>query len=348
MMALLRLKYVHSWHDKKTGGIRYTFRYKGRQWPLPGLPGSKEFGAVYDALYQEHIAKLKPTIAYAPATLGGVIEKYLASDSKLGFLRKSPNTQRVYRRILDRLKEVAGRGIIADLREDHVRQIRQKFLPSTSQADMAVIVLRILWVFAKEELAMQLGANPAGEIRRLHDDAKAYEPWPAEVIAKFEDHVRGNPVARMAQLLLLYTGQRVGDVAAMKWSQYDGKGIGVRQQKTRTLLWIPCHAVLKAALDAAPRHSEFIVGNTGDGLSNVVRRAPRRIGAEQYTTHGLRKNAAIALAEAGCTPAQIAAITGHRSWKMIQHYIAAADQRRLATQAIRRLEVAQSRTKRGR
>jgi len=135
-MAILRLRYVHSWHDKKTGRIRYTFRYKGRQWPLPGLPGSKEFGAVYDALYQEHIAKREPTsIAYAPATLGGVIEKYLASDSKLGFLRRSPNTQRVYRRILDRLKEVAGRGIIADLREDHVRQIRQKFLPSTSQAD---------------------------------------------------------------------------------------------------------------------------------------------------------------------------------------------------------------------
>jgi len=89
----------------------------------------------------------------------------------------------------------------------------------------------------------------------------------------------------------------------MKWSQYDGKGIGVRQQKTSALLWIPCHARLKTALDAAPRDSEFIVGKsfTGDGLSNVVKRALRRIGAEQYTTHGLRKNAAIGLAEAGCT-----------------------------------------------
>jgi integrase len=302
-----------------------------------------------NALYQEHIAKQERTIACAPATLGGVIERYLASDSKLGFVKRSLNTQRVYRRILDRIKEVAGRGIIAHLREDHVRQIRQKFLPSTSQADMAVIVLRILWVFAKEVLAMQLGANPAGDIRRLHDGAKAYEPWPADVIAKFEDHVRNNAIARMTQLLLLYTGQRVGDVAAMKWSQYDGRGIGVRQQKTRTLLWIPCHAVLKAALDAAPRNSEFIVGKsfTGDGLSNVIRRALRRIGSEQFTTHGLRKNSAIALAEAGCTPQQIAAITGHRSWKMIQHYTAAADQRKLAEQAIRRLEVAQSRTNRG-
>jgi hypothetical protein len=62
----------------------------------------------------------------------------------------------------------------------------------------------------------------------------------------------------------------------------------------------------------------------------------------------VRKNAAIALDEAECTPQQIAAVTGHRSWKMIQHYTAGANQRRLAEQAIKRLEVAQSRTKRGR
>jgi integrase len=347
MMAILRLKYVHAWHDKKTGRTRYYFRHRGRQWALPGVPGSSEFGSVYDGLYQQHVAKLKLAIAFAPATLGSVIEKYLASEE---YQSKSRNTQRIYRRVLDRLKEIAGRGLIADLREHHVRQIRQRFLPATALADLSVIVLRILWMLAKEELAMRLEVNPASDIRRLHKNPRAYEPWPDEVIAKFQYHVRANTTARLALLLLLFTGQRVGDVAAMKWGQYDGKGIGVRQQKTSALLWIPCYGVLKAGLDTAPRPSEFIVGKgfTGDGLSNVVRRALRRIGAEQYTTHGLRKNAAIALAEAGCTPQQIAAVTGHRSWKMIQHYIAAADQKRLATQAIRRLEVAQSRTKRGR
>jgi hypothetical protein len=106
-MAILRLKYVHTWHDKKSCRPRYFFRYRGRRWPLPGLPGSKEFGAAYDALYQQHITKREPTIAYAPATLGGVIERYLASSE---YLSKRPNTQRIYRRILDRLKEVAGAG----------------------------------------------------------------------------------------------------------------------------------------------------------------------------------------------------------------------------------------------
>jgi integrase len=345
-MATLRLRYVHSFVDR-TGHVRYYFRYRGKRYPLPGAPGSSAFSAAYDALYQEHIVKLELAVAHAPATLGGVIEKYLISKD---YRSKAPNTQHIYRRMLDRLKDIAGRGLIVDLREHHIRQIRQKFLPSTSQADLAVILLRVLWMFAKEELAMQLGANPAADIRRLHKNPKAYEPWPTAVIAEFEEYVRANAIARLAFLLLLHTGQRVGDVATMKWSQYDGRGIGVRQQKTSTLLWLPCHTILKAALDAAPRDSDFIVGKryTSDGLSSVVRRALRRIGAEQFTTHGLRKNAAIALDEAGCTPQQIAAVTGHQSWKMIQHYTAGANQRLLAEQAIQKLEVANTRTDKAR
>src|SRR6516162_9319102 len=131
MMAVLRVKYVHAWHDKKTGRTRYYFRYRERQWALPGVPGSSEFGSVYDGLYQQHVAKLKPVIAYAPATLGAVIERYLASEE---YQSKSRNTQRIYRRVLDRLKEIAGRALITDLREHHVRVIRQKFLPATALA----------------------------------------------------------------------------------------------------------------------------------------------------------------------------------------------------------------------
>jgi integrase len=149
--------------------------------------------------------------------------------------------------------------------------------------------------------------------------------------------------------LLLYTGQRVGDVAAMKWSQYDGTGISVRQEKTHAPLWIPAHSTLKAALDSAHRHSEFITGAhyTAGSLSRVIKRELQKLGAAQYTAHGLRKNAAIALAEAGCTPHEVAAITGHRSLRMVQHYTAGAEQKKLAQRAISRLEVARTRTKVG-
>ena len=52
--------------------------------------------------------------------------------------------------------------------------------------------------------------------------------------------------------------------------------------------------------------------------------------------HGLRKAAARRLAEAGCSANEIAAITGHKTLAEVERYTRAADQVRLAQQAIRR------------
>lgn len=341
-MATLRLRYVHSFVDK-TGRVRFYFRHKGRRWPLSGQPGSTEFAARYDELSRNCIKpkRVDGNLAFGPNTLGSVIEKWLASDN---FTSKAHHTRRQYRRILDRLKEIGGRGLIGDLREDHVREIRSKFLPATFTADEVVMLLSMLWLFAKEELAMRLGPNPTTDVRKLHKQAWQHEPWPATVLAKFEAEARPQPNAALALLLLLYTGQRAGDVAAMTWKRYDGKGIDVRQEKTDELLWIPCHSKLKAALDSAERKSEFILTTqlgsrySAGSFCNMIAEATAEIGAGQYTAHGLRKNAAIALAEADCTVHQIMAITGHKTWKQAMHYTQRAAQKQLAQQAIDKLE----------
>jgi hypothetical protein len=48
----------------------------------------------------------------------------------------------------------------------------------------------------------------------------------------------------------------------------------------------------------------------------------------------LRKAASVRLAEAGCTPHEIAAITGHASLKEIVRYTQTADRKRLAAAAM--------------
>lgn len=53
--------------------------------------------------------------------------------------------------------------------------------------------------------------------------------------------------------------------------------------------------------------------------------------------HGLRKNATQALFEAGCTPQQVQAITGHETLEMVARYGEGASQKRLAKQAMGRL-----------
>jgi integrase len=334
MMAMLRLRYVHSFVDK-TGRVRYYFRFSGKRWPLPGEPGTAEFTATYDALRQQYrqLRRSGSNVAFAPTTLGYVIERYTASDR---FTKRAQSTQRIYRPLLDWIRKIGGLGLIADLRERHVRQIRKQFV-TPSAADNVVMLIKMLWAFAKDELDMELGANPAAEVKNLHRQSWSHEPWPQAVIDKFMARKRRN--AREALVLLLHTGQRVSDVAAMRWDQYDGRFIRLRQIKTGRPLEIPCTTPLKQMLDGMERKSAFILTTPrGDGYrANSLGKMVR---AGEYTAHGLRANAAVILAEAECTMHQIAAITGHASMHEVLRYTRAAEQKKMALQAVDQAEAA--------
>jgi integrase len=345
-MVTVRLRYVHGFVDR-TGRARFYFRHRGKRWPLPGQPGTAEFVARYDQLLRECLTKGQArNVAFGPGTVGLVIEKHLGSCD---YTSKAAGTQRHYRVTLDQLKEICGRALIADLQERHVRQIRQRFT-ATSKADLATMLLRMLWVFAKEVLAMDLGPNPAGEIRKLHHQGWKHEPWPESVIEKFAAEARPKPNAQLALMLLLYTGQRASDVARMRWDQLDGRGIRVRQVKTGTLLWVPRHSRLKNALENTERKSEFILttrygsGYSAHGLCEMIRVATADIGSPECSAHGLRCNAATALAEAGCSVPEIMSITGHKTFKEAQRYAGHAQQKKLGQQAIAKWEVANSGT----
>ena len=54
--------------------------------------------------------------------------------------------------------------------------------------------------------------------------------------------------------------------------------------------------------------------------------------------HGLRKTAAVILAEAGCTTEQIKAVTGHRTDSMAAYYARQANQKILAKAAMEKVE----------
>jgi integrase len=213
------------------------------------------------------------------------------------------------------------------------------------------MLLRMLWVFAKEVLAMDLGPNPAAEICKLHRHGWSHEPWPDWVIEKFGAEAQPKPNAQLALMLLLCTGQRASDAVRMRWDQYDGTHIFVRQLKTGTPLRIKCLSKLKNILDRTERRSEFILttrygkGYSAHGLCQMIRVATIEIGAPECSAHDLRCNAAIALAEAECSAPEIMAITGHKTFKEVQRYIGHRDQKKLSDQAVAKWEVANSRTR---
>lgn len=64
--------------------------------------------------------------------------------------------------------------------------------------------------------------------------------------------------------------------------------------------------------------------------------------------HGLRKAAARRLTEAGYTPSEIQAITGHNTLSEVEHYIREANQKLLAESAWKKLgSMSPERSKKG-
>ena len=80
-----------------------------------------------------------------------------------------------------------------------------------------------------------------------------------------------------------------------------------------------------------PRHrAAWCPAHFTDHVHGQVRKA---IDATDYVIHGWRYNAAVALAEAGCSDAEIMAVTGHKTLAMVAKYRAQANQRKLSKQA---------------
>jgi integrase len=341
-MTKVRLKYLHCFKDRH-GKARCFFRYRDQRWPLP-LPGSEGFATAYDGLLA-HI-KANPfrgrdNVEFMPGSLWWAIEKFLASPL---YNERAETTKRNYRRVLDQLRDKYGTGLLRDLQPKHVRQIRRDIAAtSTTAADIAMSLISALWEFAVEQLGLdELGADPTHGVKRVHRVTHEHEPWPPELIERFLGEAR--PSLRSAIKLALYTGQRRSDLVKMKWSQFDGEYIEVRQQKTGAPLSIPCHKALRAELETMPRTAETIlVGEKGAPISSitlaaVVRAKLRQMGVDGYSIHGLRKNAAVALDNAGCSTQEIAAITGHRTLRMVAHYSKRRDQRLHARSAMDKWE----------
>jgi integrase len=153
------------------------------------------------------------------------------------------------------------------------------------------------------------------------------------------------PHHRRALLFAAYTGQRRGDLIAARWSDITGGVWRLVQEKTGARLALPLHPDLQAEIATWPRSAVTVLTDR-DGrpwraqtLNMGLMRALGRIGLRGLNIHGLRKLAAVRLADAGASVHEIAAITGHASLSQVALYTKQADQERLARAAIHRLAV---------
>ncbi len=326
--------------ETATGPKAYYYAWRGGP-RLPDKPGTPEFIAAFNAAVATRVEL--PT-----GTVFGLIAAFKISSE---FTSLAPRTQRDYLRQLKHIEINFGGMKIAALEDRRVRGVfkewRDKLAQkSLRQADYAWTVLQRVFSVAKDR--GQIGTNPCERGGRLYEADRNDKLWTDDHVQRFKDRAPAHLYP--ALMLALWTGQRQGDLLALRWSSYDGSFIRLRQSKGGRRVRIPVGAPLKAVLDALPRTADMILTTIdrdawepkGGGFRASWGKGCANAGIDDVTFHDFRGSAVTRLALAGATVPEIATITGHslRDVEAIldAHYLGRDN--RLAESGMRKLEKA--------
>lgn len=322
--------------------VKYV-RVKGREYAYFNTGAKKDGKPIYARLphpstvgfYDSHAALVAARTKRAqPAyTVSKLADDYEASQE---FAKKAKNTRYVYRLTLDKIKLHFGDYPVNDLEREDVALVLERKIKGVGSQNLFVAVLGTLYRWGRR--AGKTDLEPTKDIGK--QDTGEHMAWPEQLV---EEGLRSeHDRVRLAVHLLYFTGQRIGDVMKMRWSDIRGDLIHVTQQKTGKFLKIQLMTELREELARTPKRGiTIITGKDGKPIgSQVVRIELKKFGEDHgYTVvpHGLRKNAVISLLEAGCTVAETAAITG-QTYDIVEDYARQVDQSRLGSAAILKLE----------
>ncbi len=330
--ARILIPYIHSYADRH-GKERYYYRRGDRRVALPP-PSAPDFMEKYKAAAEAVAREQAPKLRGDAGTFSRLIAEF---EQSTDYKRLKPSTAANYSRIFDKFSREHGHRRVDQMRRQHVDMIIASMSDRPGAATVFLKRLKRLMVFAicrgwiTSDPTYRMKAYKGGEIHT----------WTEAQISQFEAHWPLGSKQRLAFALHLYTGQRRSDVHRMTWADYDGEGILVTQQKTGAKLDLPVHPELKSILDAAPNSGDtilvteygrsFTVAGYGAWINGAIRAAGL---PAECVAHGLRKAAARRMAEAGCTPHEVAAITGHKTLGEVERYTRAVDQRRMSRAAL--------------
>ena len=239
---------------------------------------------------------------------------------------------------------------IEDIRRADIARLRDEMRDTPAKANNFLRVSKMLFNFAFQQGLID--HNPVSGMKTFQTGH--HEAWSEAEIEYYLDWLglsktRPNVYGlHRAVILALFTGQRISDVLKMKWDDVDLKNnnISVYQQKTKTTVFVPLHRDLAVWLSSWWNNSIFdpelepriVTGMRNYGALAVKWDAFRKdhpLLADK-TLHGLRKTFARRLAESGCSEREIMSLTGHKTTNMVSLYVAQADQKKMASNAMRK------------
>lgn len=338
--GLLREKTRHNktvWYVRVDHGPRIRLRADNAD--------KAAFRVEYEEVYAALLKGQKPGKSHGKGagtstrTLDWLWDQYTGS---VKWSELAPATQKQRLNIMKHVLKGAGDMPIDKLNRKMVSMGRDARAETPAQANNFLKTLRQLFAWAIK--AEYMSENPVDGVDMLDEDTgEGFPAWTEDEIAKFEAHWPLGSRERLAFAVLLYTGLRRGD-AALLGKQHFGKDGVIAIKPAKTLkssgitVHIPVHPEFATAIRALPPKGLFIIeteagkARVKEGFGNWFAEAARKAGVEK-SCHGLRKAAAMRVAEAGATEAQMMALFGWTDPGMAHHYIKAANAKKLAAQA---------------
>ncbi|KIC12895.1 hypothetical protein RA19_00370 [Leisingera sp. ANG-M1] len=291
-----------------------------------------------DALYWEcrsgkHVKQAKP----AKYTWRALIDAWRNDPRIQGKLAEG--TKQKYRRDMERILEKNAGKDVRNTTRQAIRAAHTKLGETPRMADRYLQVVSLLWNYGANKLDWPLGPNPAKGIDHFGKQSE-YEPWPEWMVNKLEE---APETVRTAAFLILNTGQRPNAAITMKFSDFDGDWMSVLDEKSDERIEVFCPAALRQFIADAPRQGAHVLAKNLTqprgyyAVSSAFRNWRGKLGpkAKKYVLHGLRKLAIIRLAEAGCSDAEIQAVT-NQSPEMVAYYRKKASRKALSRAAQQR------------
>ena len=351
-MVRANIKGVFSTYKTLRDGTRRTYWYHRETGErLHGDPGSPEFIAgiaAAEKLIRDRLA----------GTFNNLVRLFTLSTEFETTLAAS--TRAEYRRMLTKAEAEFGDLPIAALDDPRVRREfmdwREKVARNSGEREadnrLSAISAMLTWAIERGHI----NTNHVRGFKRLYHADRSEIIWLPEHVAAF---MRVAPIElQRALILALHSGQRQGDLLRLPWSAYNGSTITLRQGKARPgrspgpPVIVPCTAALRRMLDGMERTSPLILTTrTGqsfkkryfarlwdEAMTKASLQSVTLPGSEQPVElhfHDLRGTTVTLLSETGCTPQQIAPITGHSLktvHRILEHYLACTSG--LAEQAI--------------
>lgn len=317
--------------NPKRGGV-YLYFDTG-QVKADGKPIYKKLPDMADpsfgATYASFVAGRTRRESVAPALmLKDLITLYRRSPK---FMALKPSSRDTYDLYLDNLDDAFNNAEAAAIERRDMVFLIDSMADRPAAANMQLRVTSAFFAWARKR--GHLTTRPCDDIDQF--EIGEHDPWPVDLLE--QALIADDPLVKLAVHLLYFTGQRIGDVCALRWSNYRDGRIVLSQEKTDKEASFHPHPDLAALLDATPRKAMTILENGGRPVRSKWLRdqlqAWASVQGHSIVPHGLRKNAVNALLEAGCSEAETAAIT-QQSLEVVRHYAKKRDTRKLADAAI--------------